>query len=225
MKIATWNIERLKHFSKQREIEQICAELEADILVLTETDNRITVGNLNCYESDTLPANCEVMPGKTIEYKSTERRVTIYSKHKIVSRIDTFDNKTALAVELELPIGRVIVYGVIIGILGNRDISYKDDLGEITADIKRISKLGNLVVCGDFNCSFSDGYYFTKHGREALINAFGECEMSIVTASCKECIDHIAIANELMDNSKTKALYEWNKEKNLSDHKGIMVEI
>jgi len=225
MKIATWNIERLKHMSSLDEIEQICADLEADILVLTETDNRIKVENLNVYESDLLPARCEVVPGKIIEYKSTEKRVAIYSKHRIVSRIDTFDNKTSLAVEFELPTGRVIVYGVIIGIIGNRDISFKDDLKKIAADIKRIGKLGNLVVCGDFNCSFSDGYYFTKQGREILQSVFDECGMTIVTAACKECIDHIAITSELINNSKNICFYEWNQEKNLSDHKGIMVTI
>lgn len=146
MRIATWNIERLKHISRQKEIEQICSDVGADILVLTEADNRVRIGSLSYYESEALPERCEVAPGKIIEYKSTERRVVIYSRHKIVSRIDTFDNKSALAIELELPSGRVIVYGVIIGILGNRDISFKNDLEKITADIKRISRLGNLVV-------------------------------------------------------------------------------
>jgi len=223
MKIATWNIERLKHISGQEEIEQICDHLGADILVLTEADNRITVGNLNSYESDMLPASCEVRPGKIIEYKLTERRVIIYSKYQIVRQIDTFDNKSALAVELELPIGRVIVYGVIIGILGNRDVSFMEDLVNIVADIKRIINLGKLIICGDFNCSFSDGYYFTKQGRDALQKVFDECVIDIITKDCKECIDHIAIASELIDTSKIISFYEWNQGKKLSDHKGIMI--
>ena len=41
MKIANWNIERLKNSSKLDEITQILTNLDADILVLTETDNRI----------------------------------------------------------------------------------------------------------------------------------------------------------------------------------------
>ncbi|MEN9488259.1 MAG: hypothetical protein RL494_524, partial [Bacteroidota bacterium] len=40
MKIANWNIERLKNSSKLDEITQILTDLDAEILVLTETDNR-----------------------------------------------------------------------------------------------------------------------------------------------------------------------------------------
>ncbi len=45
MKIATWNVERLKHSSKLEEIISKIEELEADILVLTETDSRIKLKN------------------------------------------------------------------------------------------------------------------------------------------------------------------------------------
>lgn len=41
MKIATWNVERLKHY---KDISLICQEIEkcdADIFVLTETDSRL----------------------------------------------------------------------------------------------------------------------------------------------------------------------------------------
>lgn len=41
MKIATWNIGRLKHFSKLFEIQSEIQKVNADILVLTETDQRI----------------------------------------------------------------------------------------------------------------------------------------------------------------------------------------
>jgi len=41
MKISTWNIERLKHKSDIELINSILAGLNADILVLTESDNRI----------------------------------------------------------------------------------------------------------------------------------------------------------------------------------------
>jgi hypothetical protein len=45
MKIANWNIERLKNQSKIIEISQILNEIDADILVLTETDSRIKLDN------------------------------------------------------------------------------------------------------------------------------------------------------------------------------------
>ena len=40
MKIATWNVERLKHKRSLNEIISVCEQIQADILVLTETDER-----------------------------------------------------------------------------------------------------------------------------------------------------------------------------------------
>lgn len=41
MRIATWNIERLKHIAQMDEIYALLDKARADILVLTETDTRI----------------------------------------------------------------------------------------------------------------------------------------------------------------------------------------
>lgn len=41
MKVATWNIERLKHKKNLNDIVRLCNEQHADILVLTETDEQV----------------------------------------------------------------------------------------------------------------------------------------------------------------------------------------
>ena len=41
MKIATWNVERLKHKKQLDQIQGLCNSIKADILVLTETDKRL----------------------------------------------------------------------------------------------------------------------------------------------------------------------------------------
>jgi len=41
MRIATWNVERLKHKSSLEEMRRLCEDSQADILVLTETDARL----------------------------------------------------------------------------------------------------------------------------------------------------------------------------------------
>lgn len=198
MRIATWNIERLKHIAEKEELEQICVGLDADILVLTESDNRLDLGKINHCETKQVPDNCEVLPSRFIRYNNTERRVVIYTKYPIIRRIGTCDTNTTIALELETPGGNVIVYGVIIGILGNRQASYNDELSRVISDIHGLRKQDSLIVCGDFNCSFSDSYYYTKQGRESFEKVFTECNMSITTVTCHECIDHIAIANELL---------------------------
>ena len=41
MKIATWNVERLKHKASLERLRAECEEIGAGILVLTETDQRL----------------------------------------------------------------------------------------------------------------------------------------------------------------------------------------
>ena len=54
MRIATWNVERLKH---NKDSEKMLAEIEkvaADILVLTETDERLKPDYPYCYKTPLL---------------------------------------------------------------------------------------------------------------------------------------------------------------------------
>ena len=89
-------------------------------------------------------------------------------------------------------------------------------------DIEHLVRTERIVcMIGDFNCSFSDNYYYTSIGRNMLFNFFKENDISVLTADCSECIDHIAISNSFLNNSLPE-IQEWNYQKRLSDHKGIM---
>lgn len=168
MRIATWNVERLKRRGDIEQIKQCCIDVKADILVLTETDSRLELDFPNRYST---PSAKEVMPDM---YAQTENRVSIFSNFPIVRTIETYDKYTAGCVELETNRGKLIVYGTIMGIFGNREKSYKMDIRKQIEDIKMISAQGNICVAGDYNCSFSDNYYFTKEGRESITEAFSE---------------------------------------------------
>ena len=65
MRIATWNIERLKHKTDTELINSTLAGLKADILVLTETDNRVDPAN-NKYCIQT-PKLTEMQPDQYLE--------------------------------------------------------------------------------------------------------------------------------------------------------------
>ena len=54
MRIATWNVERLKHKNQLDLIHEACIAAEADILVLTETDERVVPAYPFCYRSTSL---------------------------------------------------------------------------------------------------------------------------------------------------------------------------
>jgi exonuclease III len=51
MKIATWNVERLKHKKSLNRIIQMCEEIQADILVLTETDEQVSPSYKYCMQT------------------------------------------------------------------------------------------------------------------------------------------------------------------------------
>ncbi|SFW18738.1 endonuclease/exonuclease/phosphatase family protein [Selenomonas ruminantium] len=232
MKIATWNVERLKHQSSLDKIISVIEAVQADIIVLTETDERIKPNYRYSFHTPKLrdaPADYR-MPGCYKDYavadvhEATENRVSIYTNYPCVSQHKTYDKYTALCIELETDAGKLLVYGTIIGIIGNRDESFKQDLLQQVGDFERLSKWGDICVCGDFNCSFADNYYFTNFGRETLRESFMRNKIALLTGSRQECIDHIAISRNFIGAGDI-TVSEWNLDKSLSDHKGIVAEI
>lgn len=218
LKIATWNVERLKHHrdadSMLREIEKI----DADILVLTETDSRLLPDYPYYYNT---PLLREIRPDY---YRETENRVSVFSKYRCVRQHETYDKYTAICVELDTGAGNLFVYGTIMGIFGNRESSFKGDLLKQMEDIRRLSAHGNkLCVIGDYNLSFCDNYYYTRYGRDLVNQTFEDCRIDILTRDMTWCIDHIAVTKSFA--SRIESIEEWNLEKTLSDHKGIAVSI
>ena len=217
LRIATWNIERLKHKKSLEQILLACEQIQADILVLTETDHCVCP-DYHC--NFHTPPLAGIQP---VFYSLTENRVSIYTNYPCVRQHKICDEYTALCVELETEKGRLLVYGTIIGIYGNRHPSFQQSLTQQLDDIKRLSAGGTPVcICGDFNCSFSDNYYFTKLGREALLRTFSEHDIELLTKNEAECIDHIAVSKRFSASSSIQVV-EWNQNKLLSDHKGIAV--
>lgn len=91
MRIAIWNIERLKHKTDIVQLNLALAGLKADILVLTETDNQVDSTNYQfCIET---PKLIEIRPSY---YKESENRVTIYTNYEIIRQYETYDKYTSL---------------------------------------------------------------------------------------------------------------------------------
>lgn len=218
MRIATWNVERLRH---QRELARIidsCEQAKANILVLTETDAQVQPTYSFGYHT---PQLTKIQP---TYYKPTENRVSIYTRYPCVRQHPTYDKYTALCVELETERGILLVYGTIMGIYGNRHKNFKEDLPRQIEDFRRLSAGGqNLCIAGDFNLSFSDDYYYTKEGRKSLLDCFDQIGVRILTADKAWCIDHIALSERFVAGATVQS-EEWNLDKRLSDHKGIVVE-
>lgn len=216
MKIATWNVERLRHHNKLSELLKSCNECDADILVLTETDKRLSPLYPYCLE--TIP-----LFDSEINYASTERRVSVFSKYPCIRKHKTYDECTAICGEFETERGNLLVYGTIIGVLGNRHSTFSEALAKQTEDILRLAALEkNICICGDYNCSFSDNYYFTKNGRSQLLDFFDRAGIRLLTSDVPECVDHIAVSTDFIGDANVE-VSEWNLYKSLSDHKGVAV--
>ncbi|MEF9984028.1 MAG: hypothetical protein RR710_05750 [Oscillospiraceae bacterium] len=218
IKIATWNVERLCHKNKLPLIMEICIRKNADIFVLTETDEQLRLDYRSCFKTP-------VPISSSINYRSSESRVSIFTNYEVIKQYHTFDKYTAICIEVATEFGNLLVYGVIMGIFGNRQINYKIDLPCIIADIARLTANGkSLCVCGDYNCSFSDNYYYTKDARLTLEKSFEKNYLELLTRQQPQCIDHIAISRRFIGESAVSVM-EWNHEKKLSDHKGILANL
>lgn len=217
MKIATWNVERLKCKNRISQIIDECNKVSADIFVLTETDRQLKLDYKYAYETSALNESCG------ISYKHTENRVTIFTNYPCVRLHPTYDLKTAICVELATENGNILVYGTIIGIFGNRHPTFTPDLKMQMDDVKRLANLADgFCICGDFNCSFADNYYFTKDARRTILDTFEENNIRLMTKTQPKCIDHIAVSNYIVGNGCI-TVKEWNIDKTLSDHKGVSV--
>lgn len=220
MKIATWNIERLKHIREKDEILRACEWARADILTLTETDVRVQPHYSYCFQTPLLE---EILPDF---YRPTENRVSVFTNYRCVRQHETYDKYTAICVELETERGNLLVYGTIMGIFGNRHASFQQDLALQMEDIRRLTAAGCGPVCvlGDYNLSFSDNYYFTQRGREAVQQTFSQNDIILLTQAEKECIDHIAVSKGFVIGADVQ-IEEWNYKRTLSDHKGILATL
>lgn len=217
MKIATWNIERLKHLRQIDNIQDEIKRINADILILTETDTRVQTGYKHCIETSPIYEDTECT------YAVTERRTVIYTNYHPIRTYETYNPAISTCVELETDYGVLLVYGTIIGIYGNRNKNFISDLKCQLADVEQLAASKKPVcIAGDYNLSFSDNYYFTKEGRTLLQNKFSESGICILTKDQKECIDHIAISKSFGGSGLIRT-EEWNTDKCLSDHKGIAI--
>jgi len=217
MKIATWNIERLsKSTTKTPLIIGWLERMDADILILTETTTSIELkGDYHFF--------CTSRYGENY-FRDDERRVAIYSKYPMIEQLKTFRGDTSLCIIVQTPLGDLSVYGTIVGVRGNRQNDFIEDLDQQILDYQTIAQKGALCIAGDLNMSFEDNYYFTNEGRHKMINVFKRLQLINLTEAIPQNIDHIVISQFFIGN-RNISISTWNTDKTLSDHIGVCVEI
>lgn len=218
MRIATWNLQRLEKRKNQLILDQLI-DINADILVLTETNAIIQLDNYTCISTDLLPANFD-----NIKYRTGENRVSILTKYKATTRHQTYDRFTAVCTDIETSFGSLTVYGSIIGVFGNRQPRFNNDLKGQLAYFMTIFPKRQVCLAGDLNITFSGQPWPSNKARQALVEAFNALELTNTTSNIADTVDHIVLSNEFLKNKQLK-IDTWNEDKKLSDHVGHVLTL
>jgi endonuclease/exonuclease/phosphatase family metal-dependent hydrolase len=220
MHIITYNIQRLTPFKNLEAVQQLLLALNADVIILTESDTRFTLPGYEIQHSDY--ANDYEWNGHIGTYKPTERRISILYKHSFIKQIDTFNNAVALAWCININEKEIVVYGTVLGITGKNDLNFDFDLQQMQADWQVLAKQNNLCIAGDFNISFADNDYTNAVVRNEMQNFFIKHKLVQVTAGLPICIDHLVLLNHLLQrgdkHTKPISVGSFAEEKVLSDH-------
>jgi hypothetical protein len=194
--------------------------INPDIIILTETNSIINPGNqYNSISTTPLPELYE-----NIQYQPGENRVTIYSKYPILKQIPTADSHSSVCVEIATPYGPLIIYGTIIGSLGGLLDPFKSDLEKQTADLTKISQLGNTCFCGDLNISFSGRPYPSKIVQQKVSDLFDQLSLTNLTKDFNESALHTVFSILYLENRKVNADIQ-PFDKKITDHSLINVSI
>ena len=218
MKIATWNLGRPNNRKIQLIIEKLI-DIDADILILTETNTIIQLDNYSCISTELLHAGFD-----NIDYKVGENRVSILTKYKIKKRHETFDSYTTICSDIETPWGTLTVYGSIIGVFANRQPRFDNDLKGQLTDFESLFLNQHVCFAGDLNTTFSGQPWPSKKAKQTLIESFEKFKLTNTTANIQGTVDHIVLSTSFIENKQIE-IKTWNQNKKLSDHVGHIITL
>jgi len=218
MRIATWNLQRLEKRKNQQVLDKL-ADINADILVLTETNSIIQLDNYTCISTDLLPTDFD-----NIKYNVGENRVSILTKYKATTQHITFDRFTTVCTDIETPFGLLTVYGSIIGVFANRQPRFANDLNGQLADFEKIFNGRQVCFTGDLNVTFSGRPWPSSKARQTLMETFKSYRLTNTTANIADTVDHIVLSSDFIEN-KHLEIETWNADKKLSDLVGHLLTL
>ncbi|MCG9890973.1 MAG: endonuclease/exonuclease/phosphatase family protein [Thermosynechococcaceae cyanobacterium MS004] len=233
LKIATWNLDHPKpnSWKKKPHIEAQIQRVDADIWILTETNN-LAIDLSKNYHKFTTTEDFKKDSYTTIWVRSS------FSGHLL----NTFDSDIAVCVSLNLLSGNLLIYGTIITWHGDRgkdgqsknwEEHYKSIQlhGDDWHRLLQENSGSGLLVAGDFNQSRDESnWYGTEKGRALLTEQLKRNHLVCLTDELKPMqrhnIDHICLSEDWAEISLV-ACWEGRTEDDikLSDHNGVYVEI
>jgi exonuclease III len=231
LKIATWNLNRPTFATKAKNdsLLKTLHEVDADVLVLTETNSCIDLSKSHISFSTT--CLFQSLSIGTEQYQQGENRVTIWSKLPGRRRVDMCNSHSAVCAQITTDWGELNVYGTVVGIYGkNRGktepilskTDFEATLEVQLADWERLTEIGNLCIVGDFNLSLLDSYYVSKRHRQRILDCFQKLKLTVPTDKLPKNIDHVALSSLFFDAFGCKT-GTWPQGK--TDHQGVWLTI
>ena len=246
LRVATWNLERpgKTRPDRPRRIVEIIQKINADIWILTETNEIVVPG------SDYQGVASTPVDGL---HRSGENWTTIWSRFPVIGVIATHAPEIAVCVEIDSPVGPLVVFGTVLPYHADRVAregyrgwqSHYESIPMHGADWRKIR--GDypshcICVAGDFNQSRDerrwDGrlWYGTQKGRTMLTRTLIDCDLACVTEedfvatgklTTRSSIDHICIDKQHAASGRAVGAWEpFDSEGNrLSDHNGVWVDL
>lgn len=222
MKIINWNVGRPSK-PKSKLILDKLDELKGDIVILTETNSNITPkGNDTLVATNHLPHDFD--GNLCIPYTSVENRTSIWTKYPVTKTYQTYDGFTSVCADISTPLGQLTVYATIIGVFNGLRPRFHHDLKGQLLDFGAIFPGKQVAIIGDYNISFTGRAYPSHAARQTLNQTFEKHNLTNLTGSIINAIDHIAISNDFIKNTSI-TLDIWNLDKEVSDHIGFAVTL
>lgn len=235
LRVATWNVERPhEQGRKNGVIREKLRELDADLLVLTETHAAIVPDHL---EAHAATENNTANDWRYLNsaHRAGEHCAMIWSRWPIVATHTTFDRTHAVCAEIATPLGHVLVYGTIITWHADKGVDGRSrgwqehyrSLEQHGADWQRLAAIGPLITAGDFNTTLDGTYYGTKHGRELLRAALASANLWCPTARLQRTIDHICVPERWAGDVRQCFTWEAYLPEGgpVSDHHGVGIDL
>jgi exonuclease III len=236
VRIGTWNLDHARAQKHDAARLQILREVDADVLVLTETNDRVALPGYSAVHSAPRP---NAAPGG--------RWVTVWSRLPVIEPVEVADSNRACAARLSTTSGEAIIFGVVVpwhADVGEpakvpRPRAWEEHhrawpkFGEEWSKLRRKWPEAPLFVAGDLNISLGGPrYYGTSNGRRLFAGALEAAGLRCATefehvpegALMYPAIDHILVP----EHTKSSVVGAWEgrlQGLRLSDHSGLVVEV
>lgn len=240
MKLANWNVAKPVSQARRDAMLNHLREVDADLLVLTETHDGFNPGYKNV---------CSSAAGRDGKDLKQHRWASIWSNDEL-EPIEIQDKERTVAARVT-PKGSApyIVFATVLPWMGSTwqnhiskgGVAFRESLMVQKADwlhLRQTHPTDELFVIGDFNQALVDSqYYGSKQNRRELESALQEVGLIALTAGKNDpiardssqcaCIDHICMhGDSKWELTKTERWPNLEKPmRSLSDHFGVAVTL